>query len=163
LPPEAGEVVGRDRHMVDQEDTLHRQRWLVWVLFWALWTMVGLFDAGQTYLLCRVLDRPIPADLSVGLSLTMWYLFCLLTPLLVELHRWTTARGFNWTIALPIQGAGMILFALVEVLLDVPVHRAMRSGWQTDWTPLDWFQILLPARFIPYLLVSAVILGVCHT
>jgi hypothetical protein len=107
-----------------------------------------------------MLDRHAPVDLLLCLPLTEWYLFGLLTPLLIQLHRGTA--GLGWKTALLLQSVGLALFALAEVALDVPVQRTMSLGWQRDWTSLQWFQMLLTARFILYLLVGAIILGVCH-
>jgi signal transduction histidine kinase len=146
--------------MTNREEIPLQRRWQVWGLFLALWTLIGLGDAGQTYLQCRMLDRHAPVDLLVCLSLTEWYLFGLLTPLLIQLHRGTAWLG--WKLALLLQGVGLALFALAEVALDVPVQLTMSTGWQRDWTALQWFQMLLTARFILYVLVGAIILGVCH-
>jgi signal transduction histidine kinase len=146
--------------MTDREDRFLQRRWQLWGLLLGLWTLVGLCEAGQYYLQCRFLDRHAPVDLLVCLALTEWYLFGLLSPLLIQMQQATAVLGWKW--ALPLQAVGLALFALAQVALDVPVNRIMAEGWPRDWTALQWFQGLLAARYSLYLLVGVLILGGCH-
>lgn len=60
-------------------------RWVRWLLGFAGWTFVALFFASGTYLTYRSSGGHAPVALILKMSLTEWYLWALLSPLIVWL------------------------------------------------------------------------------
>ena len=61
------------------------KRWVRWLLGFAGWTFVALFFASGTYLTYRSSGGHAPVALIVKMSLAEWYLWALLSPLIVWL------------------------------------------------------------------------------
>jgi signal transduction histidine kinase len=148
-------MAGKDRNWFQRP-------WLVHVLLLGIWTLLGLFDAGQTLFYYRLLDRPVPADLVILRGLAEWYIWAMLAPLILDVARWTPFGPGRWAANFSVQMALMGLFALVRVVLDVPVAKVLREEFHPQRTALEWFQIFLALKYFPHLIVCCFILGLGH-
>ena len=65
-----------------------QRRWLIWLLGFAGWTLVGLFFSIQIYLLFNVLDgRPFPWWRAITSTLPDWYIWALLSLFIIRLSQ----------------------------------------------------------------------------
>jgi sensor histidine kinase YesM len=127
-----------------------------------VWTLLGLFEAGQTLFYYRLLDRYVPLDLVILRGLTEWYIWAMLAPLILDVARWTPFGPSRWTANFSLQMTIMGAFALLRVVLDVPVAQVLRAEFHPQRTTLEWFQIFLALKFFPHLIVCCFILGLGH-
>lgn len=72
------------------------KRWVRWLFGFAGWTFVALFFASQTYLTYRSSGGHAPVALIVKMNLAEWYLWALLSPLVVWLARTAPLGRQHW-------------------------------------------------------------------
>ena len=124
---------------LEKDSPLDLPRWVRWLLIFGVWTLLALFDASQSYFLLHFLvERKHPMDLGkiLILSLSDWYTWAALAPCLVWLARrfpFDQQRWRSWLMVLLLLSA---FFALVKVILEVPVQAAVRDV--EDWGNLKW-------------------------
>src|SRR6266542_2650273 len=109
--------------------TLLQRRWVRWLLIFGIWTLLALFDASQSYFLLHFfVDRkahegpPMSLAKILILSLTEWYTWAALAPCLVWLARRFPFEQQRWQSWLLILMLLSVFFALVKVVLEVPVQ-----------------------------------------
>jgi hypothetical protein len=57
-------------------ETVFQRRWARWALFIAFWTFLGLFNAGQSYIIRRIaLDLPFNLVDAIVIGVVDWYLW----------------------------------------------------------------------------------------
>jgi signal transduction histidine kinase len=145
-------------------DNLLRRPELLWPLYVALWSILSIVEGYQSFALAQLIGRPMPAGQCFALAITMWYTLAALAPLLVWVARRHPLEPGHWRgPVLVLLGASAGL-ALVKVILDLPVEWLIRPKWAVlqDRTVLEQFQILFSARFVIYLLVLWLVLGVAQ-
>jgi two-component sensor histidine kinase len=129
-----------------------------------LWTLLGLFEAAQNWSLIQLLQRDVTPEQCVLLALANWYGLGLLAPVMWWLARLYPLgqRRWDWPVAVPL--AASVGLALLKVALDVPCERLIRPDWEPfkDKSDLELLQILFGARFLFYLLVFWLVLGVAQ-
>lgn len=122
-------------------------------LFWAGWTVVGLFFSSQTYLAYTYAGRSIPWSGALFLGLSEWYVWAALSPLLLFLaRRYPLGRG-SWFRSLLIHLLATFFVSLVKLAVYSPIAQA--SGIERlRSTGMDIFNISL--------LTGWVIMGLSH-
>ncbi len=95
--------------------------WLV-PAYLALWTLLGLFFASESYLAAQVAGRPIPWGAVLASSLPEWYVWAALAPLIVRLGRRVPIR--------PGRVAYGAVFHVAGSALAAPLHAALAVGLQ---------------------------------
>ncbi len=149
-------------------------RWLgLLALLFILATLLGLFDASQSYLLLHhFVERPggspppMPLGDIVVLSLTEWLLWVPLAFYLVWLaHRFPFDQR-RWLGSVSLMVLFSVVCSVVKVAMDVPVQLFLRPahswGMLKFEDALGLFLILFFARFLIYVLISWAVLGIAH-
>src|SRR5438093_7544401 len=73
----------RDESPAVPFETLFQRRWTRWGLFIAFWTFLGLFNAGQSYIIRRIaLDLPFNLVDAIVIGVVDWYLWAALVRLI---------------------------------------------------------------------------------
>src|SRR6266851_989718 len=110
------------------EKVLER-RWARWLLFIGFWTLLGLFNAGQSYISRRIArDLPFnPVD-AVVIGVVDWYIWAALVPLIHILVRRFPLDQENWPRSVPLHLAVGILCTLLVLVLTVPVFQQFTHG-----------------------------------
>src|SRR5262245_37212828 len=154
-----------------KEQSLLQRIWPHWPLLlplWmALWTILALFDASQSYLLLHVfVPRPPELTMSLdeifALSFAEWYLWAVLAPFLIVLALRFPFDQRRWQTWLAVMLLLSFAFASLKVALDVPAQLLLRRTWgllHFD-NVYHLFAILFSARFLIYVLICWAILGV---
>jgi signal transduction histidine kinase len=132
-----------------------------WALYVGIWTVLGLIEAVQSFFLAEMVERKLQFDELLALSLLMWYSLGALAPILVWLARRWPFERHGWTAPLTVLLAASIALAMLKVAIDVPVERWIRPGWPLirRHSNIELFQIFFNARFMFYLLVFWLVLG----
>jgi two-component system LytT family sensor kinase len=146
-------------------ETFLQRRWARWALFIAFWTGLGLFNAGQSYILRRVArDLPFNVVDALVIGVVDWYLWGALVPLIYYLVRRFPLDQRNWHLSLPLHAAVGTLCTLLVLVLIVPVFQNFTHG---DPRPPQEFSSLFVMHFLGgfiwYLWVYWAIVGVCHS
>ena len=142
--------------------------WHVVLPLWmALWTILALFDASQSYLLLHVfVERPPALTMSLPeilyLSLAEWYIWAMLGPFLILFalrFPFDPQRRKAWLAVMVLLS---LTFAAFKVAVDVPVQLILRRTWGMLHfeNVFHLFAILFTARFLIYVLICWAILGV---
>jgi len=130
--------------------------------FVALWTLVGLAFAGQFYLSSSLLGRSIRWSEAVGYALADWYVWALLSIVIVRFaRRLPPEAGLSWRIGLMHLGAAVVC-SLAFVVLRSLVGQV--HGWAIG-EPVAFAEILRPllVKTFPFnLLIYGVIVSVSH-
>jgi signal transduction histidine kinase len=144
-------------------DNLLRRPEVLWPLYVALWSILSVVEGYQSYVLAQLIGRPMPAGQCFALAFTLWYTLAAIAPLLVWLARRQHLEPGHWRGPLVLFGASTGL-ALLKVILDLPVEWLIRPKWSVlqDRTVLEQFWILFSARFVIYLLVLWLVLGIAQ-
>jgi signal transduction histidine kinase len=143
-------------------DNLLRRPEVLWPLYVAVWSVLGVVEGYQSFVLAELIGTPMRPWPCFALAFAMWYTLAALAPLLVWLaRRRPVEQGRLLGPLLLLLGASVAL-ALFKVALDLPVERLIRPDWapMQNRSLLRQFQIYFNARFVVYLLVLWLVLGV---
>jgi len=133
-----------------------RRRIRNWVAVWRGWTALALFFAFSASLTYLSTGRAANWALSINRSLLEWWLWALLTPIVVWLaRRYPLDRRWPWRHALIHAAAGSAL-ALVKVAAD----RAAFAWLTGVWT--YWLVSTLALQFFVYCAIVAAAHGVVY-
>ncbi|MCI0464564.1 MAG: histidine kinase [Gemmataceae bacterium] len=135
---------------------------------WALWfgacTLFGVIDAVQSYALVQLLHPPDRLTFwqCLAMGLAIGYGLGLMAPPLVWLARRWPLEQQRWRGRLTLLLAVSVALAVLKVILDCPVEYLIRSDCSPlkKLSALDLFQVYFNARFLFYLPVLWLILGV---
>jgi two-component system LytT family sensor kinase len=126
----------------------------VWGLVWAGWTALAVLFASSTSLTYVSTGRPANWSLTGARSLAEWWLWALLTPLIVSLARRFPVHGTRWKRSLGIHAASGLGVAIAKTLADRAIF-----AWLTGF----WMYLLastLALQFVVYGVVVAAAHGV---
>lgn len=121
----------RGKTMMRPEDRIK------WLIAFAGWTLVGLFFSLQIYLIFNVLEgEPFPWWRAITSTLPDWYIWALLSILIIRLsHRFPLDRD-HWLRSLPAHIAASLLVPLLQLTLAVTAlhfltmrHRVPARTW----------------------------------
>src|SRR5262245_54739218 len=104
------------------------KRWIRWMLAFAIWTLIGLAFAGQTYLVRAKLGDPVSWQFAIGRNLADWYVFAILS-----VPAWWLGRRFpiersNWQLTLFIHLAGATLFSMCWMVFRAGIEYLQSRG-----------------------------------
>lgn len=102
------------------------RRWVRWSLIFLGWTLLAFFFFTQTYLTYLYTNRPgqeVPAWFVLKLSLSEWYAWAALTPVMVWLARRFPLERGRMLRGLAIHIPAGVAVALVKFTIDVIVRR----------------------------------------
>ena len=140
------------------------RRSLPWVLYFAIWTVIGLAFAGQLYLTQAEIGRPVNWRFALSRNLIDWYVFAALAiPAIWLANRIPLERG-DWRRRITIHAVASILFSVVWMVLRAVLAVAVELT--PERTPLGFwtaFTYALVATFFFNVLIYWVVVSVAHT
>jgi two-component system LytT family sensor kinase len=125
-----------------------------WLAVWSGWTALALFFAASTSLTYRSTGRPANWTLTLQRSLSEWWLWALLTPLVVSLARRFPLHGDHRVRNVALHVAAGMVIAVGKTVADRAIF-ALVSGF---WTYLLFTTLAL--QFALYAAVVAAAHGV---
>src|SRR5262245_60397925 len=145
-----------------RSDRAVRPRWSSFVLVPAIWTLLGLFDATQSYLSYAAQGNPLRWSQAVEFGLALWYGWALLSLFIFAFTRRYPIGHKTWPERLVLHLAAGIFFALAKLCLDYSVIELFYCP-APGLTPfMDFFRVALLGHFHPYVLIYWAIVGVWH-
>lgn len=146
-------------------EKLFARRWARWLLFIGFWTLLGLFNAGQSYISRRI-ARDLPFNLvdAIVIGVVDWYIWAALVPLIHLLVKRFPLDQENWPRSVSLHLLVGILCTLLVLVLTVPVFQHFTHGDpQMPQTFSGLFVMHFVGGFVWYLWVYWAIVGVCHS
>jgi two-component system, LytTR family, sensor kinase len=143
--------------------------WLILIAFlFGLATVLGLFDASQSYLLLHHFvkrpdgETPMSGSEVLILSLTEWHLWVPMAVVLIWCARRFPFAQHRWLGWLAVMVLLSLVVSVAKIALDVPIQFTLRHDWGTIKfeSVLDLFLIFFCARFLIYVLICWAVLGV---
>jgi signal transduction histidine kinase len=126
-----------------------RRRVRIWLAIWGGWTALALFFAVSASLTYLSTGRPGNWALSIRRSLLEWWLWALLTPIVVALaRRYPIDRRWPWRAVLIHAGAGTVL-----AFVKMSAERAIFAWLTGVWT--YWLVSTLALQFFVYCAIVA--------
>jgi two-component system LytT family sensor kinase len=108
--------------MVPPPGILALKRWQRSGLIMALWTVLGLIDAGQFYIHVNYFrSRSMNWEEAVASGLADWYVWALLAPFIFRLGRRFPLDAAHWRSRLLLYLAAGAGFVLLKIALDLPL------------------------------------------
>jgi len=129
------------------------RRSLSGLLYFGVWTLIGVFFATQTYIGAWYSDRPLTWTQAFIVALAAWYVRAAFAPAIFWLAQRFTISRSKWLKNVLIHAGASLVFAIVEQMIyDAVVIRF----------PEMPRHILSPVEFHMNLLTYWVVLGVAH-
>jgi hypothetical protein len=126
-----------------------RDRLIVWAWVWLFWTALALFFATSLWLNYLTQGRDAQFQASLVVSLCEWWIWALLTPLVVQLARWFPIRRPNLLRAVAVHALVGVLVAGLKVGAEISVRK-----WFFGFAPY-----LLPSNLALHYLVYWALVG----
>ncbi len=96
---------------------------------WAGWTGLALFFTASSTLTYISLGRPANWPVTLARSLSEWWIWALLTPLVVWLARTFPVNGMRWRRSLPVHAAAGTVIAVAKTAADRAVFALITGFW----------------------------------
>jgi hypothetical protein len=127
-----------------------------------IWTLLGLFDATQTYFSYAARGSPVTWTQAIKLGLALWHSWAVLSLFIFRFTRRFPIGHRTWPERLVLHLVAGIFFALVKLCMDYPVIEILYCS-APGLTPfVDFFRVALLGHFHPYVLIYWAIVGVWH-
>ncbi len=140
------------------------RRWWVWpAVVFAVCTLLGLINAGQSGLHASLANRPFSWWRAAVVGLFDWYVWAALTPLVLWLTRRRPFRAGHWVGPVLLHADASVALSLLVITLDVPVVLAMRQAPLSELlNPSELWQRYFYLEFHLYVLLYWALVGVGH-
>jgi len=140
---------------------MYGRRWLGWLIVVGLWVLISLIDTAQM-LFVHPQRNCIPIPNLIAVGFTDWTQWALLTPPIVWLARRVPLVPFAWG-RLAVHGVASAVISLFVVLGSAHIVRLIQSTHSIPSPLDDLFQRLFMTKFILYVLIYWLVVGVTHT
>jgi two-component system, LytTR family, sensor kinase len=138
--------------------------WVQWLGYFAIWTMIGLAFAGQSYLARAESGSPITWRFALGRNLVDWYTFAVLTLPVLWLARRIPIEFADWRRRLTIHIVASIVFSMLwmalRAFLVTTLELTEGPGSFEFWVA---FKHALVATFFFNVLLYWAIISVTHS
>jgi two-component sensor histidine kinase len=139
--------------------------WVRWGLIFAAWTLIGLIESGQGFMLQSLYGKSIPRWKSVVMGVADWYIWAALTPFLLWGLRHFPIEQRNWPRRLMLHAAIGFACSMLVIILFVPLLDVIHSDYDYIIMPApsstaDVVARLLGFRLLIYMVVYWVIVGI---
>lgn len=154
-------------HPVRPRGRFLSQRWLRLGLILAIFTLVGVLEAGQNIMLQYLSNRSPSGWRALLLGVTDWYIWAALTPFILWGSQLYPIEQRNWPGRVFFHVFVGILCATAVIVLMIPILERVHQNMEWLFTPrpADSVEVainLLGFRFVIYLIVYWSIVGVSH-
>jgi len=139
-----------------------------WVIYFLVWTMIGLFWATRWYLLFRNAKEPITWSESMALGLLEWYLWAIFSLVIFRLSARLPFDRLHWRASAAVHVAAGAVISLVQVFLYAAGNRTIDTYFMNGVpspgleTLSGAFILLLRNRFHGAMLTYALIAMVSY-
>lgn len=119
-----------------------------WALVWAGCTALALFFAVSTGLTYRSTGRPANWTTTTARQLSEWWLWALLTPLIVWLARRFPLQGTRWRRSLLVHALAGTALAIAKTMADRAVFALLTGFWMYFLLSTLAFQFVVYAAIV---------------
>src|SRR5262245_16970036 len=102
--------------------------WLRIGLILAIFTLVGVLEAGQSMMMQYLANRPFSSWRALVLGLADWYIWAALTPLVLWAAQLFPLIQRNWPLSLLLHVVLSIMCATIVVVLMIPVMERVQQS-----------------------------------
>lgn len=145
-------------------NTFLSRPWVQWLGYFAIWTLIGLAFAGQSYLARAESGSAITWRFALGRNLVDWYIFAALSLPVLWLARRIPIELADWKRRVTIHAVASILFSMlwmvIRALLVTTLELTEGQGQLQFWAA---FKYALVATFFFNVLLYWVIITLTHT
>ena len=99
-----------------------------WAIVFALWTLLGLFFASETFFAFQLGGQSISWRQALLYELPGWYMWALLAPAIVLLSARVRFARDRWTFALIFHLTASLLFSILQLTLEIALTRALQPA-----------------------------------
>src|SRR5688572_4807628 len=141
---------------------LLNREWVQWLLYFAIWTLIGLAFAGQSYLARAEIGDRVTWRFALSRNLTDWYIFAVLSLPVLWLARRIPIESGDWKRRVTIHAVASIVFSVLWMVLRASIVTALQltEGQRGFWAA---FTFALVATFFFNVLIYWVIISITHT
>jgi hypothetical protein len=136
--------------------------WMEGMSSFAVWTLLGLFDAAQSYLTYAARGSPISLGRAIAFGLALWYAWAILSVFIFAFTRHCPIEHQRWPERLVLHLAAGIFFALVKLAMDYPIIEIFYCPRPGLMPFFDFFRVALLSHFHPYMLIYWAMVGTWH-
>jgi two-component system LytT family sensor kinase len=137
-------------------------RWTRYASIFGIWTILGLFDAAQSYLSYAAEGHPLSWSGAVMFGLALWYSWAILCFFIFRFTERYPFEQHTWPERLVLHLAAGIFFALVKLCMDYPVVEIFYCPEAGLRPFMEFFRVALLGHFHPYVLIYWAMVGVWH-
>ena len=139
-------------------------RWFQWVLYFVIWTAVGLFFASYSTLWSRLIFKsPIGWDDALVSNLTFYYIWACIAPLVLWLGKRFRVERSSWLSSLLVHIPTSVIVAVVQLLFAELVSQSIRSQPAKLYEAFTQIQRTFVVYFHINLLTYWAVLGVGYS
>ena len=121
-----------------------------WAWVWAGWTALAVFFAVSSSLTYLSTGRPANWSLTIARALSEWWLWALLTPIVVRLARHFPLHGARWRRSLVAHTVAGVVVAFAKTIADRAAFALM-----TDF----WMYLLASTFALQFVVYAAIVAG----
>jgi hypothetical protein len=130
-----------------------QNRWRRWAFGFSLWTLLTLVFALQEYFGCCLKDQPLPWSLILRRCAEEWYVWALLSFVVIRLSRWFPLEPGSLAGSLLIHVAGSLAISLAFCALVAALLHGQKSVAGPVFTFSDAYQKLVAVATVMNLIV----------
>jgi two-component system, LytTR family, sensor kinase len=125
-------------------------------VYFAIWTLVGLFFGTQAIIYSAYADAPVRVAQPLARALADWYLWALLAPLILRLGRRLPIGRRTWWYAVPAHFVASVVVAVLKIVARyaigqaVPLLETMQPGpmvMSQFHLTVAWYWVILAAGY----------------
>jgi two-component sensor histidine kinase len=139
-----------------------QKRWKLWGVIFLCWTFLGFFFSVQNYLNYAYAGKPAPVRHILGAWLGCFYLWALLTPVIINLARRFPLERGNLRRNLAIHLLAGIALSILQLAAYVFVRQWLVDEATAPFSPVKSFQYWLVAELHSNLLLDWSDVGLWH-
>lgn len=98
-----------------------QRRWFRGVLYFWFWTLLGVFNAAQSYFIRQTFDLPIVMWKLIVIGLSDWYVWAAIAPFVVKLGQRFPLDQSVWKRHIAAHAAFATLAALLVAAVMLPI------------------------------------------
>jgi len=115
------------------------RRLLVWLAILGAWTLIVLTFAAQAYVFAVSRSRPDKFLHEFFVASTEWYVWAVLTPIVLWLCRRFRIQSQSWISPVAVHVAGSLLVSLLQLAIQVRLNYIVNPGYKMGYWKVFYF------------------------